>query len=79
MAAAEPKQESFWEKAKGAAKKAADATKTAAKKAQLKMEIQSLQMKIKDSKSQFGVHVYPLLEASNQGELLLLLNNTVRQ
>ncbi|MEN6387757.1 MAG: hypothetical protein ABFD13_02530 [Candidatus Cryosericum sp.] len=59
--------DSFMDKVKNAAGKVADGAKDLAASTKLKMDISSLQGKIKEAKEEFGVNVYAMLE---QGKTL---------
>src|SRR5450756_3117888 len=57
--------ESFMDKLKRAAGNVADGAKDLAASTKLKMDIASLQGKIKDAKQELGVNVYAMLEQGN--------------
>ena len=54
--------DSFMDKLKNAAGKVADGAKDLAASTKLKVDISSLQGKIKEAKEEFGVNVYAMLE-----------------
>jgi len=70
--------DSFMDKIKNAAGKVADGAKDLAASTKLKMDISSLQGKIKEAKEEFGVNVYAMLEQSKTLDEITAAFTTVK-